>query len=441
MTRPLDVVLIANALGLGGTEKGLVTHARSFDPARVRVRVVEARENGPRAQELRAAGIDVAGAAGDIDALTPLLAGADVVHVFRSGGFEPLVPSAVRRAGVPVLVETNVFGQVDGSDDERLFSMHLFVSRFCAARYRERRGLGEDALFHDRHRVSTWPLDIERIAEEMPERRAARAALGLDPDRPVVVRVGRPDERKWRDLLAEMVPPLLDAVPNAQVLLVGAPPRGLRRLAALHVLDRVYLLPETPAEGVVLAAYAAADVVVSAAAIGESCSVAIAEAMVAGRPVVTSSTPWTDNAQIEQVNEGRTGHVADHPAAFADAVASLLLDPDRAAEYGEAARSHAVALHDARLLTRQLERLYEALAAGARPPTEWTPLPIEVDAFPAEYARRLDCSFRPLTVREHAEAARARRSERLRWLAGAAQRLDRGTAALAVSSLMGRRRR
>jgi len=203
MTRPLDVVLIANALGLGGTEKGLVTHARSFDPARVRVRVVEARENGPRAQELRAAGIDVAGAAGDIDALTPLLAGADVVHVFRSGGFEPLVPSAVRRAGVPVLVETNVFGQVDGSDDERLFSMHLFVSRFCAARYRERRGLGEDALFHDRHRVSTWPLDIERIAEEMPERRAARAALGLDPDRPVVVRVGRPDERKWRDLLAE----------------------------------------------------------------------------------------------------------------------------------------------------------------------------------------------------------------------------------------------
>ena len=437
MSAPLDVVLVANSLGLGGTEKGLLTHARAFDPERVRVRAVEARTPGPRGPELGAAGIDVRCAHGNEGALAALLDGADVVHVFRSGGFEPLVPAAARAARVPVLVETNVFGQVDGSADERQFDTHLFVSRFCAARYRRRLGL-EGPTFHDRHRVSTWPLDLERLRAELPSRADARAALGLGAERPVVVRVGRPDERKWRDLLADMVPPLLTAVPETQLLLLGAPPRALRRLAALGVLDRVRLIPATTDESVLLAVYAAADVVVSASAIGESCSVAIAEAMAAARPVVTSSTPWTDNAQIEQVDEGVTGHVADHPAPFAEAVASLLADPLRAASFGEAARTRAEARHDARTLTRQLERLYASLAAGQPAAADWTPGPQEVDVFPAEYAQCLGRSFRPLTPREAAETRRARRLERLRWLLAAARRLDPQTARLAASSLSAR---
>ena len=51
--------------------------------------------------------------------------------------------------------------------------------------------------------------------------------------------------------------------------------------------------------------YAACDVFVTAAEIGESHSYAIEEAMALRLPVVTSSTPWVDNAQIEQVDEGK----------------------------------------------------------------------------------------------------------------------------------------
>ena len=431
----LDVVLAVNSLGLGGTEKGLVTHALAFDPEAVRVRVVEVQEPGARGADLRAAGIDVACALGDERALARLFDGADVVHVFRSGGCEPLVPAAARAAGVPVLVETNVFGQLDGSADERLFAMHLFVSRFCAMRYRQRLGLAGPS-FHERHRVSTWPLDME---QELPDRETARLALGLDPRRPVVVRLGRPDERKWRDLLAEMVPALVSAVPDVQVVLVGAPPRAVRRLADLGVLDRVRLVPATTDEDVVRTAHAAADVVVSAAAIGESCSVAIAEAMAAARPVVTSSTPWVDNAQIEQVDEGVTGHVADHPAPFAEAVASLLADPERARAFGAAARAKAEAQHDARTLTRQLETLYAALATGSQP-ADWSPSAADVDAFDAEYALRLGRQFRKLTPDEAAEARCARRTEKLRWIIAAARRLDPQTMRLAASSLSARAR-
>ncbi len=52
--------------------------------------------------------------------------------------------------------------------------------------------------------------------------------------------------------------------------------------------------------------------------------------MCLGLPVVTCSTPWVDNAQVEQVDPGETGWLADHPRQFAEAVASLLADDDDA---------------------------------------------------------------------------------------------------------------
>lgn len=433
------VVLATNGLGLGGTEKGLAVHARLLDRTRFEVRVVAVRDDGPRRAELEAAGVEVAVARGDAARLAELLRGADVVHVFRSGGREPLVPEAVRRAGVPVLVETNVFGQVDPSPDERAFACHLFVSRMCALRYRRRVGLA-GAEFHRRHRVLHWPVELERLRALAPPAAEAKASLGLDPARPVVGRIGRDDDRKWRDLLVDLVPPLLELVPDAQVLVVGATPAKLRRLDRLGVLPQVHLRAPTADEGELAARYAACDIVLSAAEIGESLSVAIAEASALGRPVFTSSTPWVDNAQVEQVDEGVTGHVASHPLPLAEAAAALLRDPERLAAMGAAAARKADALYDAHALTRRLESLYDALLAGRDAPAEWSPGPGEVDAFAAEYRRRLAATVRPLTAREEAEVALARARERVTWALRAAGRLDRERVELAASMAAARLR-
>ena len=68
--------------------------------------------------------------------------------------------------------------------------MHLFPSKMCALRYRRRLGLAGPE-FHARHRVSHWPVDIVRLRGFAPERGEAKRLLGLDPERPVVARVGR----------------------------------------------------------------------------------------------------------------------------------------------------------------------------------------------------------------------------------------------------------
>jgi glycosyltransferase involved in cell wall biosynthesis len=410
----VKVVLAVNGLGLGGTEKSVETHALAFDREVVDVSVVAVQEDGVRRATLEAAGIEVNCAEGDEGRLAELFSGADVVHVTRAGVAEPLVPAARRAAGVPVLVESNVFGAVDASSDEPGFSCHLFPSKMCALRYRLRLGLdGPD--FHERHRVSFWPVDLAGLRAQAPDKTEAKRRLGLDPDRPVVVRVGRDNDRKWRNLIVDMVPPLLERAPDAQVVFVGATPAKLRRLERLGALDQVHLFAPTASEEELVGFYAAGDVFVTAAEIGESHSFAIEEAMCLGLPVVTCSTPWVDNAQVEQVDPGETGYLADHPVQFAEAVANLLGNPERRELFSERARAKCDALYDAPPLTRQLERLYAGLLDGSGPPDEWIVPPAEVDAFEAEYELRMASPFRPLTDAEAREVEAERRRERARW--------------------------
>jgi glycosyltransferase involved in cell wall biosynthesis len=411
MSKP-TVAFVVNALGLGGTEKGMAEFALGAGRAGFGVRVVAVHESGPREAELREAGIDVRCAAGDEACLADLLRGVDVAHVFRAGNAEPIVPAAARRAGVDKLVESNIFGNVDESADRNGFACHLLGSKMTLLRYRTRLAADSTPDFHRRHRVLSFPIGLEDLRQRAPEPSEARRRLGLDPDRPVVGRVGRADDLKWRTTLVDMVPDLLELVPDAQVLFVGATPGKVARLERLGVRDRCLLVEPVRDLDVVGSFYAACDVFVSAAEIGESQGMAINEAMALGVPVVTCSTPWADNAQVEFVEHGRSGWYAGHPRVFAEAVADLLLDEQRRAAFGRAAAEDMEAMLARGPLVARSQRLYEALAADDGPPDEWEPGADAVEAFAAEYERRAAQEFRPLTARERAEARLLRARER-----------------------------
>ena len=211
------------------------------------------------------------------------------------------------------------------------------------------------------------------LRERAPDRSAAKAALGLDPERPVVGRVGRAADAKWRDLLVDMVPELLRLAPEAQVVFVGATPAKRRRLTRLGVIDRCLLLEPTADEERLATITAACDVSVGASRIGESLGLANLEAMSLGIPVVTCSTPWADNAQVEFVEHGVTGLIANHPRPFAEAVATLLDDDELRERLGRAAAALVAERFDVGALSAQLERLCVSLADDGRVPDEWDP--------------------------------------------------------------------
>jgi glycosyltransferase involved in cell wall biosynthesis len=408
---PLDLVFATNTLGIGGTERGLVAQASAIRSERLRARAVGILEGGDRAAALQRAGVRVDLAAGDEHRLAELLRGADVVIVMRQGVREPLLPAAARRAGVRHLVEWNQFGHRDGSADETGFACHLFVSQMVELRYREMIG-DRTPSFHDRHRVQYLPVD-RSIRELAPPRAEAKESLGLDPDRPVVGRIGRAADAKWRDLLVDMVPELLRLAPETQVVFVGATPAKRRRLARRGVLERCLLLAPTTDERRVATITAACDVSVGASRIGESLGLANLEAMSLGIPVVTCSTPWADNAQIEFVEHGVTGLIANHPRPFAEAVATLVREDELRARLGDAAKRLVREQFDVRALTSQLERLCISLGDQGRVPDEWCPSPEAVEAFASEYERRSPLEYRPLRRAERLQAELARRRELL----------------------------
>jgi glycosyltransferase involved in cell wall biosynthesis len=410
----LELAVVCDSFSMGGTAKAAVTYALNHDRDRVRPRAIALREPGVRAAELAAADIEVVCAENDPDRLARQLRGVEVVHVHRSGLAEPIVPAACRAADVAALVETNVFGWRDTSPDDAQFSAHLFISQMCAMRYRERAGLDLEGLHH-RHRTLYYPVDVDALRADASSREEAHALLGLDPARPTVVRVGREDDRKWGNILVAMTPHLLQLIPDVQIVFVGATAHRRAQLRRRGVLERVRCMPSSNDARRLAAFYCAADVFASASSIGESFGLAIAEAMALGTPVVTSSTPWTDNAQVEVLDNGVSGWVANHPRTFAEAVADLLGDDRRRSEFGAAAAAKADATWHPARLTRELELLFEAVAATGAPPAEWKPGVAEQAAFEQDYPRRASAQYRPLSPREQREAAWGTRRERAGW--------------------------
>ena len=89
--------------------------------------------------------------------------------------------------------------------------------------------------------------------------------------------------------------------------------------------------------------------------------------MAAGLPVVTHPCPGLrDNAQLELVDHGETGLVADTAEDYGRAVAWLLQNPDQARAMGQRGRAKARRLYRQQLVVAQLMDIYDrTLAAHA----------------------------------------------------------------------------
>jgi hypothetical protein len=90
----------------------------------------------------------------------------------------------------------------------------------------------------------------------------------------------------------------------------------------------------------------ACDLVFHAARFGESFGYSIAEGMAAGKPVITRTTPWGDNAQIELVEHGTTGFVCCSLEGLTQALRLLGTDPNLRTTMGDAGHRRILSLSD-----------------------------------------------------------------------------------------------
>jgi glycosyltransferase involved in cell wall biosynthesis len=201
-------------------------------------------------------------------------------------------------------------------------------------------------------------VDVERLPVRSPERAdAARAALGLLPDRPVLLHFGRDWEGKGGDLFVGAVRILAGRGHSVVALTVGGGARAVDEAAAQGVAGLVRVHEPTQD---VARLYAAADVFVTCSR-AEGLPYSLLEAIACGTGVVATAIP----GQAEVAGGVPGCRVwALEATAVADAVEDLL-GRGRQAVLADArgARDWALANADLRPWARRLVDLYEAVAA------------------------------------------------------------------------------
>ena len=190
---------------------------------------------------------------------------------------------------------------------------------------------------------------------------AVRRELGLDAAARVVLFVGRLAKEKGCRHLIEAVPTLVSSFPAAVTLIAGHGPEceALEALARrAGVAGHVRFLGDRDDVADLLAA---ADVV-CLPSLREGLSLALLEAMAAGRPVVASDIA----ANRTVIEDGVTGLLVSpsDPAAITGALNAVLSHPDRATAMGEAARRRALGSHDPKRQSELYAALYRDLLAA-----------------------------------------------------------------------------
>ncbi|HJR58776.1 MAG TPA: glycosyltransferase family 4 protein [Vicinamibacterales bacterium] len=280
-----------------------------------------------------------------------------------------LLPSGLAAAwacehlGLPLI--TTVFGEIYAAPDAHearraeiqyvLDSSRrmLSCSRHCAASL-------ESWTHRTPPAVVYYGVDLERFSPRV-EGSGIRDRLGIRPEQPMALFVGRLVREMGLETVLEAIRPVASTHPDVVFVIVGASGQMLAEARRVqHERPRtVRLLPDAPA-GDLPAIYAAADVVLAPSINQRAClGLALLEAMASAKPVVGCAVGGTP-----EVVSDATGILVppEHPRELAAATAGLISAPARRRAMGLAGRRAAEERFDFRSTCAQMESIFrEAL--------------------------------------------------------------------------------
>lgn len=208
------------------------------------------------------------------------------------------------------------------------------------------------------------PLDKFR---DVPRKAAEEVAneLGIETAAPIVGTVARLDDQKGVRYLLRAVSSIKADVPGTKVLIIGD---GNLREELEEEAERLGIAEDVIFTGErrdVPRFYKLMDVKVISS-LYEGTTLTVFEAMAAGTPVVATTVDGVE----EVIEDGSTGILIPprDPQSIAEAVTTLLRNPDRAQRLSEQAKQ-TVKQYDVRTSMRRIENLYRRLLPEMREDT------------------------------------------------------------------------
>ena len=388
----MRVAIFQNSLGLGGTEKAAAEWAQllSKRPGITEIRVV-ALSDGPRRSDLQRAGIQVqvVKCGDNSGVLLKALGNCDVVHAHVPGFPHPgdALGAALRSTArkIPV-VQTNIFGKLENSLENEWTDFRLFISWTSCVQAARRSGRKLDREFFRKQSVAVYPvanpalhLDLDRARNTAV---GLRRSLGISEDHILFGRFSRPEPNKWAPLALDAFLSAYKRNPRIRLLLREPPAnvasdlrgRGLAAWgdeSAAIVSHPIIFLRGTSDAHELAASQLACDAILHTSKIGESFGYGIAEPMALGRPIITHSVPWHDQAQLELVHHGECGLTASSHRTMTDAILRLAADKGMRISYGDQARERILQLADSTDSAAKLETALRCAVEGRdNPDTE-----------------------------------------------------------------------
>lgn len=218
-----------------------------------------------------------------------------------------------------------------------------------------------------RSRADLIPQGVCIPADPLPDRAAARAALGYGADDVVWLFVGSIIARKAVDFLVAQFATAARDRPGLHLLLVGpatdpAYERQIQaQVAEAGLGERVRHVPFTDD----LAAYYAAGDIFVFASHSEGFGNVLLEAMSHRLPVVSRYLPGVTDTFIVH---GESGYLFSCPEDFATLTAELAADPGLRARIGDAARRAVIAEYSMETIATQMSELYRSVVSTGSPP-------------------------------------------------------------------------
>jgi len=223
-------------------------------------------------------------------------------------------------------------------------------------------GLAEGAV-----RLVPNGIDVSRV-ERAAEPQVTRALLGVPNDAPLIGAVGNIKPVKGYDVLLRALPRILESHRKARLVIAGGVwwdqeryAASLAELAAsLGLRERVQFLGLRQDVPDLLRAM---DIYVLPSR-SEGTSVALLEAMAAGKPIVATRVGGTPLV----VEDGVTARLVppDDPGALASALSGLLADREAARRLGAAARRTVESEYSVDVMVGRYVSIYEETLACTR---------------------------------------------------------------------------
>lgn len=247
----------------------------------------------------------------------------DIIHIHSHGPKKTDVLKLINHLKdyeiYPKILEQNVFSNPTSWESELDFSFQL--SKWCQWLYQKR---GGDT---SKSKIIPYAVITDNFKpSSQGEIKAFRSKFGIPENAFVIGRIGQSITTKWCYTIADVFEKVAETNPNVFLLLISPPTKILNLFEKSKYKKNIVSIDVIFGDKNLSTAYSSMDVFYHAAEQGESFGHVLAESILCGTPVITLSTPWGDNSQLEVVNNGTGGFVVHKPKTAEKIINKMIKD-------------------------------------------------------------------------------------------------------------------